>query len=164
MPFSGTSALLLCGMRTVCNYYPILRVLKLKWSYSYYEPDSLEALAFLRLSVIRTDFIALATRAFSSSPSAGRFLAPWNLTRPALSLWAVHQVDFMALDCAIMNLHKFISLPGPFRGHTCDFFFLVFFLVAPSSEEFAARFDPLIYADLADWWRSLDWLFVLFWW
>ena len=55
-----------------------------------------------------------------------------------------------------------MSWSGPCRGHTGDFFFLDFFLVASSSEGLAAWFDPLICTDLADWWCSPDYLFFCF--
>ena len=70
--------------------------------------DLLETLALFRLFGFRTAFTALATRAFSVSPSDGPFLAPWNLTRTAPPPRAVDQVDFMALDCASMTLQEFI--------------------------------------------------------
>ena len=109
MPFSVTSASLLRDVRAVCHFPPILRVSKLKCSQSSYDPESLEALSFLRLLVVRTDFTALATRVFSSSPSSGRFLVPWNLTLPAPPPQAVDQVYFMDLACASMTLHDFMS-------------------------------------------------------
>ena len=99
-------------------------------------------------------------RAFSSSPLAGRFLAPWNLTRPLLPPRVLNQVKFMALDCDSMTLHKFMSYPGPCRGHTIKFFFFLFFFVS-SSEGFAAWYEPLLRANLADWWRSPDYLVFL---
>ena len=127
VPFYGTSASLLCNMRVVCHSSPNFRVLKLKCSYSSSKPESLGTLKFLCLFVVRTAFTVLATRAFSSSPSAGRLLSPWNLTRPALLPRAVDKIKFIALACARMNLHEFILWPEPCRGHTGEFLFLIFF-------------------------------------
>ena len=154
MPSSGISASLLFGVQAVCHSFSILVFSKLKCSYSSSDPESLEAFALLRLFVLKTSFTVLATRAFRYLPSAGRFLTPWNLTQPTPPLQEFDQVDFMAMDCAIMALHYFVSCPGTCRGHTGKFFF--FFLLASSSEGFAVLYDPLFCADLADWWRSLD--------
>ena len=71
--------------------------------------ESLEALNFKCLLVLRTYFTALETRALISLPLVGRFLAPWNLTHPAPPLRAVDQVDFKDLDYAIMTLYKCMS-------------------------------------------------------
>ena len=70
----------------------------------------------------------------------------------------VNKVDFTALDCASINLHEFILCPGLCRGHTGRFWFFDF-LFASSSKGFAVWFDPLLCADLADWWHSSDCLF-----
>ena len=163
MPFPRTSTSLLLGVQAFRNSSPIFRVSKLKCPCSYYETDSLEALDFLCLLVVRTDSTPLATREFSSSPLAWRFLAPWNLTRPLPQSQVVNQVKFLDLACTSMTLHDFMSWPGPCREHTGDFFFLVFFLSASSSEGFEEWFDPFLYVNLADWWFSPDCLIFLFW-
>ena len=51
------SASLLRGIRDVFHSSPLLRVSKLKYSCLSYDPDSLDALDLLHLSVVRTDFI-----------------------------------------------------------------------------------------------------------
>ena len=66
----------------------------------------------------------------------------------------------MDLVCASMNLHEFMLFPGPCRDHTGNFFVLL--LLASSSKGFAAWYDPLLFTDLADWWRSPDYLFFCF--
>ena len=149
-------------MRDVFHSPPILRISKLKWSRSSSELESPEALVFLRVFVVKTYFTALATRAFRSLPSTGCFLAPWNLTRPALLPILVNQVDFIALACGIITLHAFISWTDPWRGHTGEFLFLGLFLLAPSSKGFAAWFEPFLCAKLADWGHSPDWLVFFF--
>ena len=118
---------------------------------------------FTRLFYFRMSFTALFTRAFGSLPSVGHFLVPWNLTQPALPPWAAEQVDLMYLSCTCMNLHEFISCPGPCRGHT-GLFFLFVILFESSSDGFAAWFYPFLCIDLAGWWRSLGCLVYLFWW
>ena len=95
-------------MRAVCHSSPILRVLKLNYSFSSSDPNSLESLALLRLFVVKNDFIALETRAYSSSPLSRRLLASLNLTQPVPPPQAVDQVDFMALSFASMTLHEFM--------------------------------------------------------
>ena len=87
-------------------------------------------------------------------------LAPWNLMWPALPPRAVDQVNFMALVCSRMTFHEFILWPGPCRGQTGEFVFFVLFLLASAHKGFTARFEPLLCADLADWWRSPDFFFV----
>ena len=51
--------------------------------------------------------------------------------RPVPQPRAVDQVNFMALACAIMTLHRFMTWPGPYRGHTGLFllFGFIFFSV-----------------------------------
>ena len=132
------SASLLRGVLPVGHYWPTLRVLNLNCLCLSYEPESLEALSFLLFCVLKTAFTALVTSAFSSLPSAGRFLAHWNLTRPATPPQVFDQVYFMAFAFARMTLHKFISWPGTCRGHTGEFFFLVLFLIVLFSEGLAA--------------------------
>ena len=100
----------------------------------------------------KTSFTALTTRVFGSWPLCGRFLAPWNRTRPAPQPHTVNQVDFMPLDCACISLQKIISFPVSCRGHTARFLILVLvFLLASSSESFAAWCGPLLCTYLADW-------------
>ena len=150
MPVSGTYDVSLRGVWYLWHYSPILRVSKLKFSCSSSEPESFEDLVFKLFLYIRNYFTALYTRVFSSLPSAGCFLAPWNLTWPAPPPGAVDQVDLMGMACARMTLHEFKWCPGPYRGHTGEFFFFVLFLLAPSSKAFAAWYDPLLCADLVD--------------
>ena len=128
MPVSGTSASLLHSVWAVCQYSLILRVSKLKFSCSSSETESLEALAFKCLLVLRTSFNLLYTRAFRSSPLSGNFLAPWNLTRPAPPPQAVEQVEFMALACSIMILHESMRWPVLCRGQTGEFFCFFLFI------------------------------------
>ena len=65
-----------------------------------------------------------ATRVFIPYPSSLGFLAPVYLPWPPL-LWSDDQVNFMDLDCYFINLHKFISCPGPCIGKV-DLFLLLF--------------------------------------
>ena len=163
MPVSGTSASLLRGVQAFHHSFLMFRVSKFRCSCLSSDPESLEALAFEILSFLRTYFTLLYTRELRSLPLAGRFLTTWTLTRSALPPRAVNQVNFMTLACASMNLHKFMSCPGPCRGKTGEFFFFLLILLAPSSKGFAAWYEPLLCVDLADWWHSLDCLFFLFW-
>ena len=157
---SGISAPLLRGVQAVGHSSPILRFSKLKLFCSSSDPESLEALSFLRLFVLRTNFTVFETRALISLHLSGCLLVPWNVTWPVPPPRAVDQVDFIALACSSMTLYEFISLLGPYRGHTGEFF-LLFLLLASSSDGFAAWYDPLLCADLAGWWRSQDCLFFL---
>ena len=133
MPVSDTSTSFLHFLSALYHYFPIFRSSKLKRSCSSSEPEFFSALYFKRLFDFIISFNALVTRAFSSSPLAGRFMVPWNLTQPAPLPRAVDQVNLIALFCAYITLHELISCPGPCRGHTGWFFFYVF-LFASSSE------------------------------
>ena len=74
-----------------------------------------------------TYFTVLATISFSSWPSVGQFLVPWNRTRPAPLPRAVNQVNFIAFTSDCTTLHKFISCVGPCRGPTYRFYFIFTF-------------------------------------
>ena len=164
MPVSVISSASLCGVQALRRSPPIWRVSKVKCSWLSAKSESLEALAFKHFLRLRTYFNALDTGSFSYLPLSGRFLLPWNLTRPAPPLEAVGQVEFMSLVCASMTLYEFIECPGPgpCRGHIGKSLFLVFCLLASSSKWFAAWYDPFLCANLAGWWCLPDCLFFCF--
>ena len=162
MPVSETTASLLFFLRELYHSFLILRSLKLNFSWSSSDTESFAALAFKRLFFFRTYFTTLVTRAFISSPSSRRFLAPCNLTRPTHPPRSVYQVEFMALYCASMTLQKFILCPRTGIGHTGKIFFFFLFLFASSSKGLAAWYEYLLWSDLADWWSSSECLFFCF--
>ena len=126
VPFSGTSNLLIRFLWVLYHSSPILRSSNLNFSYSSSEPESFLPLAIKLLFILFTAFV---TRAFRYSPSAGRFLVPWNLKLSAPSPRADKKVDLIYLAWSCMILHEFISCPSPCRRHT-GWFFLFCFLIA----------------------------------
>ena len=107
----------------------MMRLSKLKFSWSSSKLESCAAVSFACLFHFRTSFAALATRALSSLPVAGRFLAPLKLTQPALLLQKVDLFGFIALDCDWTTFHKFMALPVPCIGHICRFVSLVLIII-----------------------------------
>ena len=110
------------------NSSAILRFSKLMFSRSTSDPDYWVAVYLARFSCFRTSCTALATRVFRSWYLARQFLAPWNHIWPAPPPLEVDQVNFMSLDWACITIHKFVSCPIPYRGHTGRFLFLLLVL------------------------------------